>query len=186
MTKDNKSELLLLDDVEDLGRSGDIVQVKKGYARNFLLPRRKAVFADANAKRIQAKLQEDRKAKAAEDLKESNELKVKIEKLSLRVDVKVDPEGHMYGSIAPVDIVQLLEKESVVIERRSVILAKALKQTGSHKINIKLKEGVEASLKLDIIPEGTSAEDLAKITAPVEEEQNNANSSNNGENPTES
>jgi large subunit ribosomal protein L9 len=169
MAKDNKASLLLLADVEELGRSGDIVQVKRGYARNYLLPKKKAVFADANAKRIQASLQEERKTKAAEDLKISHEVKERIEKLSLKVDVKVDPEGHMYGSIASVDIIQMLEKEGMKVEKKCVQLPKAIKTTGVHSIVVRLKEEVVASLKLTVLPEGITAEELAKITAPVEE-----------------
>lgn len=166
---DSKSTLLLLSDVEDLGRKGQVVSVKKGFARNYLLPKRKAVLADANALRIQERLQKEREEKAAQDLIEAKELKVKLDKLSLRIDVKVDPEGHMYGSVSAGDITELLSKSGHTIEKKSIV-NKAIKTTGRHTVEVKLKEDVEASFTLDIIPEGITEEELQQIIAPIQEQ----------------
>ena len=112
------NQLLLLEDVENLGRSGDVVSVKPGYCRNFLLPQKKAVVADNYTLRLQAKLKDERLKRAAVDRKEAEELAQKVEGMVLTIEVKVDPDGHMYGSVAAVDIVKLFEKEGVVVERR--------------------------------------------------------------------
>lgn len=147
-------KLLLIEDVEDLGRSGDIVTVRPGYARNFLLPQGCAIVADKNALRMQTRLQEERQKQAIIDKKESETLAANIEGQTLSTIVKVDHEGHMYGSVSAVDIAHLMqEKLSVAIEKRNIMLKHPVKETGDHKINVKLKEGITTSFTLQIVPE---------------------------------
>ena len=160
------TQLLLIEDVEDLGRSGDVVKVKPGFARNFLLPRGLGVIADKNALRMQARLQEERQKKAAEDRADAEALAQVIEGATLTALVKVDAEGHMYGSVSINDIIHLMEEEKkVVIEKKNVLLKHPIKVTGVHQIPLKLKEGVEASFTLKVISEdGEQAQ-----PAPAEE-----------------
>jgi large subunit ribosomal protein L9 len=148
------NKLLLLEDVEALGRSGDIVSAKPGYARNFLLPQGLAIVADKRAVRMQARLQEERKKKAIIDRKDSEELAAKIEGQSLTIIVKVDQEGHMYGSVTPTDVADLLQQQmAIALEKKAVQLKHAIKETGVHTIHVKLKEGVQATFSLTIEPE---------------------------------
>ncbi|MEC7840439.1 MAG: 50S ribosomal protein L9 [Chlamydiota bacterium] len=148
-------KLLLIDDVENLGRSGDIVSVRDGYARNFLLPRRIAMKADKNALRRQAALQEERQKKAVQDKAESEKQAKLLEAIVLEAEVKVDPEGHMYGSVSQQDIVRFLaEQHSMELEKRYIQLKQPIKELGAHRIEIKLKEGVEAFCTLKITAEG--------------------------------
>lgn len=149
------SILLLIEDVEDLGRSGDVVKVKPGYARNFLLPRGVAVVADRNALRRQEKLKEERRVKAVQDKTESEQLAKVLETLTLETHVKVDQEGHMYGSVSALDIAHLLqEKHRIAVEKRYVQLKHPIKATGTYTIELKLKEGVAAAVNLNVVPEG--------------------------------
>lgn len=148
------NKLLLLEDVEALGRSGDIVGVKPGYARNFLLPQGLAIIADKKALRMQARLQEERKKKAVIDRKESEEMAASLEGQNLTTIVKVDHEGHMYGSVSSSDIADLLQQQkSITLDKRDIQLKHALKETGVYTIHVKLKEGVLASFSLTIEPE---------------------------------
>lgn len=159
-----KQKLLLIEDVEDLGKSGEVVSVKPGYARNFLLPRRKALIAKKHTLRIQKKLQEEREKRAVVEKKESEELAALIGGKVLSIDVKVDPEGKMYGSVSSQDIVALLEKEGIKIEKKSVNLKHPIKETGVFDITFKLKEGVEAGCKLKIIGEGMVKKEALKAS----------------------
>lgn len=159
-----KQKLLLIEDVEDLGKSGEVVSVKPGYARNFLLPRRKALIAKKHTLRIQKKLQEEREKRAVVEKKESGELAALIGEKVLSIDVKVDPEGKMYGSVSSQDIVALLEKEGIKIEKKSVNLKHPIKETGVFDITFKLKEGVEAGCKLKIIGEGMVKKEALKAS----------------------
>lgn len=149
-----KQQLLLLEDVDGLGRQGDIVKAKRGYVRNFLVPLKKALIADKNTLKKQARLQAEREKRAAVDRKESEEIAAKLKDFILSTEVKVDPEGKMYGSVSSADIVHLLGNEGVTIERRQVLIPQALKALGSHKVPLRLKEGVEISFTLQINPEG--------------------------------
>lgn len=146
------NQLLLIEDVDDLGRSGEIVRVKPGYARNFLLPQKKAVVATKYTLRMQAKLQEERAKTAEIDRKLSEETSKKLEGITLAIEVKVDPDGHMYGSVSALDIVRLLqEEEGITIERRNVDLPQPIKELGVHRVHLKLKEGIPAEIVLKIM-----------------------------------
>ena len=139
------TKLLLVQDVEDLGRSGDIVNVKPGYARNYLIPHGFGLVADKRTLRIQARLQAERAVRAAEDRKEAEAQAAQLQDVNLTAIVKVDPEGHMYGSVSAHDVVKLLaEQARIEIEKKAVQLKHALKQLGVHRVALRLKEGVEA------------------------------------------
>lgn len=135
-------QLLLLDDVDELGRSGDVVNVKPGYARNFLIPQKKAVPANKHALRMQAKLQEERAKRAEVDRRESEEMAMKHSDIELHTIVKVDPEGHMYGSVSALDIAMLFGEKGIKLERKHIVLPHPIKTVGTHRLNAKLKEGV--------------------------------------------
>lgn len=148
------AQLLLLEDVEKLGRSGDIVKVKPGFARNYLLPKGIALVADKRAIRMQEKLKEERMKKAAVDRKDSDEVAKRLEGVTVDATVKVDAEGHMYGSVAIPEIVAQLEAQHhIVLEKSSIQLKHPVKKTGVHTIEVKLKEGVDANFTLKVIPE---------------------------------
>lgn len=146
-------ELLLIEDVEDLGRSGDLVRVRGGYARNFLLPRRKAVVATKQTLRLREKLQQERQQRAAEDRTAAEQLAERLTGQHFQVVVKVDPEGHMYGSVSTVDLVALLGEHGYVLEKRHILLPHAVRELGLHKINLKLNEGVTSHFELEVIAE---------------------------------
>ena len=176
------TEYLLLKDVESLGRSGDIVRVKPGYARNYLVPKQKAIFADKNTIRMQQRLQEERAKQAANDRKESEALASHLEGVVLSIPVKVDPEGHMYGSVSAQDLVALLQDKGFEIDKRFIRLEHPIKAIGHHVVPLKLKEGVEASIKAKVFPEGNpeaidapKAKEEAKPEAQASEEQEETN-----------
>ena len=158
------NKYLLVNDVESLGHSGEIVTVRPGYARNFLLPQGHAVVADARTLRMQTKLQEERKKKAEKDRKESEEVKQKLEGLVLEIVVKVDHEGHMYGSVTAQDVQHLIHKaSSILLDKKAVQLKHSIKEVGVHPIPLKLKEGVFVeSVTLKVIPEETELQQEKK------------------------
>lgn len=164
-----QNQLLLLEDVDDLGRSGDVVSVKPGFARNFLIPQKKAVVADPFTLRMQAKLQAERAKRAQVDRAEAEELSKKIEGMVLSIEVKVDPDGHMYGSVAAADMVRLFEEEGIQLERRNIVLPQPIKSLGQHPIQLKLKEGVPAQVTIDVVAEGYVPP--LPSSEPVSEEQ---------------
>jgi large subunit ribosomal protein L9 len=166
-----QNKLLLLEDVINLGRSGDIVTVKPGFARNFLVPQKKAVVANKFALRLQARLVEERQKKAEADRKESEAVAAQMAEVQLSTEVKVDAEGHLYGSVAVVDVMKILERAEVIVEKNQIILPHPIKTLGEHEIQLKLKEGVVATLRLTVKSDKPLAEEVAPVSeeAPVEE-----------------
>lgn len=150
------TRILLLDDVDDLGQKGEIVAVKPGYAFNFLIPKKKALVADANAVRRQARLQEERRLKAVEDRKASEEMATQLNGVTFATEVKVDPEGHMYGSVSNLDIIHLVKLQTgIQLEKRAIGLKHPIKQTGVYDLALRLKEGVEATIHLKVLAVGS-------------------------------
>lgn len=170
-----KNQLLLLEDVDNVGRSGEVVSVRPGYARNFLLPQQLAIIADKNTLRLQAKLQEERAKRAAIDLKEAEELKQQIEGRNFTIEVKVDPEGHMYGSVSVSDLIDLVGKEGIALEKKNIAFSSPLKSIGKHEVPLKLKEGVRSFFTLTIesdipLPSAPKVEEKQEATPEVDQE----------------
>lgn len=152
------TSILLLEDVEHVGRKGDIARVKSGYAFNFLIPKKKALVADSNAIRRQARLQEERKQKAAQDRTASEEIAARLNGQTFSFEVKVDHEGHMYGSVSQLDVIHLIHKEmSIELDRRSVQLQHPIKQLGAYELTVRLKEGVETMVHVKVSSENSNA-----------------------------
>ena len=162
-----KQQLLLLEDVEALGKKGEIVSAKPGYVRNFLLPQGLAVIASPNTLRKQERLRAERAKQAVSDQKESEELALQVEGTILEIKVKVDPEGHMYGSVSAADIAHLFQEKGLSVEKKSILVSKPIKETGVHKISLKLKEGIMATCQLTILPEGVVTTGIEAVTAPI-------------------
>lgn len=162
------NKLLLVKDVEHLGRSGDIVHVKSpGYARNFLIPKGLAILATKGTVRMQERLQEERRQKALEEKKEAEAIAQVLQGLQLEKIVKVDPEGHMYGSVTVAEIVELIKNQHPAIEldKKVVVLKHPIKSLGVHGIELKFKEDVKAAISIKVSAEG------AEEAAPAAQEQ---------------
>lgn len=165
-----RQQLLLIEDVEDLGKSGELVKVRAGFARNYLLPKKKGVVADKNTIRMQDRLQKERQKRAEIELKQALEMAKKLETITLKRNVKIDPEGHMYGSVSANDIFELLKAEGIELPKKAIRITKPIKETGTHAIPLKLQEGVEAKVTLKIIPEGVIEAEIDEvIIKPVED-----------------
>lgn len=147
-------KLLLLEDVDHLGRKGDLVNAKDGYAYNYLIPQGFALVATEAALRRRVKLQEERKQIAEKDRKESEELAARLNGEALTFIVKVDHEGHMYGSVSALDIVNHIKLQTGVdLDKRFVCLKHAIKETGIFDVTLRLKEEIFALIHVKIIPE---------------------------------
>ena len=131
------TKLLLIEDVETLGRSGEVVSVKPGYARNYLLPQGLGVPANKQTLRQQERLKQEREKRALEEKKESEAIAAQIEGISLITIVKVDHEGHMYGSVSQHEIAHLLqEQKHLHLDKKAIQLKHAIKATGIHPITV--------------------------------------------------
>jgi large subunit ribosomal protein L9 len=148
------TKYMLVKDKEGLGRSGKIVQVKPGYARNYLLPQGYVVPATPHALRMQVRLQEEAKQRAIAEKAESEAIAQALQGVVITAIVKVDHEGHMYGSVTAHEITDLLQEQAkIALEKRSIILKQPIKQTGEHKVHVRLKEGIEGAFMLTVAAE---------------------------------
>ena len=152
----SKQQLLLIEDVDGLGRKGEVVKgAKPGFIRNFLLPKKKAVPLDLRTRRMQERLREEREKQSKIDKQASEEIAKKITDKVLSCHVKVDQDGHMYGSVTAKDLMKLLDENAIAVERKMLILPMPIKKLGTYSIALRLKEGVEASFTLNVVPEET-------------------------------
>jgi large subunit ribosomal protein L9 len=158
-----KYNILLLEDVINYGRKGDLVHVAPGFARNYLLPKKKALLANRVTIKMREKLQQERKVQAEIDRKESEKLAQKLEGKTFETTVKVDPEGHLYGSVTTHDIMEIVVREGFTIEKKHVALLHPIKQIGTYQVNLRLPEGVEVSIGLLVKPD----REIVKKAAPA-------------------
>ena len=148
------AQVLLKEDVDSLGRKGEIVVVKPGYARNYLIPEGLAIVADKTALRLQVRLQDEREKQSVVDRTESEAIASRVEGATIVKIVKVDHEGHMYGSVSAADIIHLIQDATQVeLEKRCIQLKHPIKTTGIHPIALKLREGIIATCNLKVISE---------------------------------
>ena len=165
-------KLILREDVPSLGDAGELVSVKPGYARNYLIPQGKASFAtEANVK----ELEHHRRvveAKLAKQLDSLQAVRKHVEGLSLGVTARAGAEGKLFGSVTALQIAELLAAEGVEVDRRRIQLAEPIKELGEHSVSVKLHRDLVAQVKLTVSPEDTPpAEAPAASEAPGEAEE---------------
>ncbi len=142
-------EVLLIENVANLGVRGDVVNVKDGYARNFLLPRKKALPVTAGNKR-QIELEKERAQKLrAKELAEAQDLKTRLEAVSLAVAKKAGENGHLFGSVTNADVAEMLKAKGFEVEKQAISLPH-VKELGSYTVEIRLYTGVHAKLGLEV------------------------------------
>lgn len=143
-------QIILREDITNLGRPGDVVKVRDGYARNFLLPRNLAV--EANPKNIRAFEHQKRLALMRREAKKGEALKMKerLEALRINIAAHAGEEGKLFGSVTNIDIERALREQGFDIERRKVILPEPIKQLGDYTVAVKLDPEVDASLKISV------------------------------------
>ena len=147
-------ELILRDDVEKLGRRGEIVKVKDGFARNFLLPRGLAMEVnDANRAMI-ARERKAHEARMAKEKAEFEQLAGRIATLRFIAPRKVGENDALYGSVTSGDVAEFLKAKGIEIDKRKVQLDEPIKHLGDHEVKIKLHPEVVATLKVMVSKEG--------------------------------
>ncbi len=144
-------KVILLEDVKSLGKKGDLVEVSTGYARNFILPKKKGV--EASSKNINdLKLQKAHKDKvAAEQLEAARELKAEIEKRELALSIKVGENGKAFGAISSKELAQAVKDQfGLTVDKKKIVIDEPIKSLGSHEVKIKLHPKVTAALKVKV------------------------------------
>ena len=142
-------EVLLVENVPNLGVRGDIVNVKDGYARNFLLPRKKALPVTAGNKR-QIEIEKERNIKLrAKELAVAQDLKTRLDAISLNTSQKAGESGQLFGSVTNADVAELLKAQGFEIDRHSISLPH-VKAIGVYDVEIRLYTSVQSKLQLTV------------------------------------
>jgi large subunit ribosomal protein L9 len=151
-------QIILLEKIANVGNLGDVVKVKDGYARNFLIPQGKAKRATPeNLQAIEARRAELEKA-AAEKLAGAQALAEKLEGSSLRIPQKAGVDGRLFGSVTNVDIVEALKGQGVEVEKSMIRMSTGpLKQVGEHSVTITLHTDVSAHITVNVVGETVAA-----------------------------
>ena len=153
-------QLLLIHNVEHLGRQGDLVEVKSGYALNYLLPQGLATLASDHHKRMVEKHREKLRGMELEKLKSYQDLADDLGKQSITIEANANDEGHLYGSVGPHEIVDALKAAGFSLAQDQVRLEGPLKELGLYTVKVHLHSEVDASLKVWVVPTVT-ADDAA-------------------------
>ncbi len=144
-------KVILRQDIPDMGKAGQTIEVKTGYGRNFLLPRNLAISATkANLKAIgeiekQSQIRERKKRREAERTKDQ------LEKLSLTIEVLVGEEDKIFGSVTSQNVAELLASQGTTVDKRNILLEEPIKSLGVYTIPIKIEKDVIANVKMWVI-----------------------------------
>lgn len=147
-------KVILLKDVENLGKEGDVVEVRRGYARNFLFPRKLAVEATSgNISQIEA-LRRRRAMRERKELEEAKALNTRLDNLVLEFSKKAGETGKLYGSLTSKEIAERISKElGREFDRKYIELEEPIKDVGEHRVKVNLGRGVVATIVVKILPE---------------------------------
>ncbi|ANW95281.1 50S ribosomal protein L9 [Wenyingzhuangia fucanilytica] len=147
-------QVILKQDVENLGFTDDIVEVKSGYGRNFLIPTRKAVLATESAKKVLAETLKQRAYKEAKLVEQANATAEAIKALEIKLTSKVGQGTKLFGSISNIDVAEALEKAGHSIEKKFIKIAGgSIKRTGKYTAAVRLHRTVTVDLEFEIIAE---------------------------------
>lgn len=154
-------EVILKEKIDGLGAEADVVKVKRGFARNFLLPQGRAYEATPANLRHLEQLKAEGAKREAEELADAENAATKLKKLRLSTELSINQGGKAFGSITTSDIAELInEKSKLGIDRHQLVLDKSIKTLGSFEVPVKLHPDVDASVTIRVkAPEGEESED---------------------------
>ncbi len=143
-------KIILVKDIHRLGNAGAVVEVKNGYARNYLLPQGLAILATpGNLKKIE-KIEADAANLREKEVLAMKEIANKLDGMELTFDRKVDENGHLYGSVSEFDIIQALKEKDIDINKNNLTLEKHIKELGSQEIVVEMNNEIKANITVTV------------------------------------
>ncbi len=146
-------EVILREEIEKLGRRGDVVKVAPGYARNFLLPKRLAVAATESNKKIVEQEKQAHLRREAKEIGDAQDLGKMMSSVTINIAQKAGENDHLFGSVTAADIAVALEKQGYNVERRKIQLDEPIKQLGEYKVAVKLHREVSIEIPVNVTRE---------------------------------
>ena len=155
-------KVILLQDIENIGKKNEVKNVANGYARNFLFPKNLAKIATKEAIEELEKQKELEEKKAEEELKTTQEIVKKVDGLEIEMPVKVDEQGKLYGSINEVEISKILTDKRFDIKKKQIKIPQPIKEIGEHQITILFDHNLEAEIKIIVTEEKEKKKEKSK------------------------
>jgi len=152
-------EIILNETISSLGSAGDIVTVADGYARNYLLPKGKAILAEKKNVALMERRRAAILARAAKQHQEFQALASQLEAMDITIPVRVGEDGKLYGSVTSMDIARIIEENGYPIDRKKIQLPETIKATGEYEVTVKVAPEVAARLKVEVVPEEAAEEE---------------------------
>mgnify|MGYP003484635734 FL=1 len=146
-------QVILKEDVINLGYKDDIVTVKDGYGRNFLIPQGKAVIASDSAKKVLAENLKQRAHKLAKIKADAQELAAKLEGVSLTIGAKTSSTGTIFGSVTNIQVAEALAKAGFEVDRKIIYIKESVKEVGTYKATVKLHKEVSVEISFEVVAE---------------------------------
>ncbi len=146
-------QVILKEDVVNLGYKDDIVTVRDGYGRNFLIPKGKAVIASESAKKVLAENLKQRAHKLAKVKEDAQALGTKLEGVSLTIGAKTSSTGTIFGSVTNIQVAEALAKQGYEVDRKIIYIKDAVKEVGNYKALIKLHKDVSVEIPFEVVSE---------------------------------
>ena len=146
-------EVILKEDILNLGYEGDIVDVKKGYARNFLIPQGKAIMATESAKKVIAENNRQRAHKLEQIKKDAEAFAEKMEGTTLSIGAKTSSTGTIFGSVTNIQIAEELAKKGFEVDRKYILIKDQVKEVGSYTATVKLHKEVSVEIDFEVVAE---------------------------------
>ena len=146
-------EVILIDDVDGLGKKGSTVKVTDGYARNFLVPRKLAIPTGGGAARLFIELAKQREIATDKSKKAAEAIAATYRGVAVEVSAKAGEDGTLFGSVTSTDIAELLGRQGLVTDRKKIEIGEPIKTLGDHVVHVRLHAGVEASITVRVVPQ---------------------------------
>ena len=149
-------KVILLQDVGNLGEEGDVVTVKAGYGRNYLIPQGKACIATPGAERALKDQMQQQVRKRAQERRNAELLKQELEKVVVRVSAKVGEEDRIFGTVTPQQVALGLAVQGFTIDRRTIQFTQDIRTLGVYNAEVKVAADITADVKVQVMPEGSA------------------------------
>ncbi len=146
-------QIILKEDIANLGYKDDVVTVKDGYGRNYLIPQRKAVIASESAKKVLAENLRQRAHKLEKIKADAQALAAKLDGIALVIGAKTSSTGTIFGSVTNIQIADALAKKGFEVDRKTIIIKDSVKEVGNYKATLKLHKEVSVEIPFEVISE---------------------------------
>lgn len=146
-------EVILKEDIQSLGYKDDVVNVRKGYARNYLIPEGKAVIANESAKKVLAENQRQRAHKLAQLKADAQALADKMQGVSLTIGAKTSSTGTIFGSVTNIQVADALKEKGFEVERKLIVIKDQVKEVGNYNAVVRLHKEVSVDIPFEVVAE---------------------------------